>query len=138
MRETRDHPLDENGVYNLDDIDHTIEMGVYCLSCGARHVYDNLHESSGRYTIALEANSDPEPVATVAVAFRGSDIVGLEADRLVGLIAVDEDRREVGRFLARCAAGGEWERLKKLTALIPKGEYKASFKEVEDGESQDD
>jgi hypothetical protein len=133
MRMAQEYRIDENGVYVVED--DTIMECVVCVDCGARHAYDTLHKSGDRYTIALEANSDPEPVATVAIAFRHGDIVGVEADRLVGLIAIDEDRQEIGRFLAPRVDGEAWERAKKLEALIPKGEYKRSFREVENADN---
>jgi hypothetical protein len=137
MRETFDYPIDENGVWASDSIG---DSGVYCLDCGARHAYDDIHESGDHYTIALEANSDPDPVATIAIAFRGGVIDAIGADRLTGLLAIDEDRKEIGRFLARPDENEWWQRVKALEARIQKGESRAFFgdgKEVEDDQARD-
>jgi hypothetical protein len=133
MRETYDYPIDENGVWAGDDEKRSLDMGVYCLDCGARHTYDDIHESGDHYTIALEANSDPEPAATIAIAFRGGVIDAIGADRLTGLLAIDEDRQEIGRFLARPDENEWWQRVKALEARIQKGESRASFVLDEEG-----
>ena len=110
MRETQDYPIDENGVYFTGP--QVGECEVVCSECGARHDYDTLNQGGGFHTIALAVNSDPKPVVEVAI---------------------DEDRHELGQYLA--ARAPEWmERVGKLVALIPKGEWKASFKEKEDGD----
>jgi hypothetical protein len=94
-----------------------------------------IHKSGDQHTIALEANSDPEPVATVAIYFQKGHLIGIRADRWVGLLIIDEDRQEIGRFNTH-PDEGNWEAVKKLEALIPKGEHKASFKEVEDDDTE--
>lgn len=125
MRIVTEHDIDENGAFNLDM--GLSKMDVSCSSCGAKHEYESVTSS----TIALAVNSDPIPVATVAVSLWENEPDALEADQLVGVVFVDRNRSEVGRFLATRVAGAAWERIEKLQALIKKGEHKASYAEEE-------
>lgn len=129
MRETFDNPVDENGVFEC--CRDSSDLTLYCADCGARHAYEVIHESLGRYTIALAANSDPDPVATITIGFRRGMVESIGADNLVWLVIIDEDRQEIGRFqTVPWHPESEWvERVKQLEALIQKGEHRASFKE---------
>ncbi|KKN84396.1 hypothetical protein LCGC14_0288580 [marine sediment metagenome] len=135
MRETFEYPLDSNGVWTREgyDID---QMGVYCHVCGAGHLYDEIHESGDQFTIALVANSDPKPVAVLAIGYRGGVVDAIDSESMVGLIAIDEDHREVGLFLTRPhdEASPWWRRAITLLALIKPGEWRANFAEGEEGD----
>ncbi len=136
MRETHDYTLDENGVFaTIDDYPgNVIESGVYCLDCGAGHSYEEIHVSGDHITVALDTNSDPEPIATVAIAIRGGIPEAIGADKLIRLLVLDEDRQEIGQFSARPDDSDEWwEQVQIRASLIPKGEFKASFAEEENG-----
>ena len=126
MRETFDYPIDSNGVWTREgyDIDKT---GVYCSVCGAGHAYDEIHESGDRRTIALVANSDPKPVATIAIGFRGGVIDAIGSEQMVGLIAIDEDKEEVGVFIGTHEDNAWWQRALGLSMRIKKGEWRARF-----------
>ncbi len=131
-RETLEYPIDSNGVYALDENQAAESGGVYCAVCGAGHDYEEIHESGDRITVALEANSDPKPVATIALGFRGGVVDDIGAEQMVGLIAIDEDGEKVGMFLARPFEDNAWwKRAMRLASLIKKGEWQASFAEEE-------
>ena len=138
MRETYEYPLDDNGVYEREepDLDFSV-CGIYCQDCGAGHDYEVLNQTANIHTIALTVNSDPEPVALVAIGFRMGQLDTMGADKLIGVVAVDEDREEVGQYLARPNQNSWWERMQTLRALIPKGEHRTSFKEEEDDKTKD-
>ena len=128
-RYTEDYDIDENGVYTLTQTITVLEVAIVCLQCGARHAADHIHDDgAGRHTIALEYESDPDPAVTVAIAFRGGVVEAIGADMLAGLVVIDEDREEIGRFIARPDQTEWWERMKKLEATIKEGDHRASFK----------
>ncbi len=133
MRETLDYPIDENGVYwKRDTFDGQFNTTVVCTLCGASHAYEKIHTTNEAVTIALETNQDPKPVATIAIGFRGGVVDEIGAKQLVGLIAIDEDRQEVGMFLARPGEPDPWlDRAWELVGRVKKGEWKASFAEEE-------
>lgn len=137
MRETYQYPIDENGVYEKEgyDLDFALS-GVYCQDCGAGHAYEVLNQTINIHTIALTVNSDPEPVATVAIGFRMGQLDAMGADKLTGVVAVDEDREEVGQYLARPNQHAWWKRMQTLQASIPAGEHRTSFKEEEDDKAE--
>jgi hypothetical protein len=137
MQCTVEHLVDENGVWTDREAGAHITNTLVCRDCGARHDYDGIHESGDHYTVALTVNSDPEPVATVAIAFRGGVVDTIGGDRSVGLLVIDEDRQEIGRFITRPEDSEWWARVQTLSSRIPKGKYHTSFKEVEGGETSD-
>ena len=139
MQETYAYPIDENGVYELDEERADRESEVVCQDCGAGHAYDEIHNAGDRVTIALTVNSDPQPRVEVVISWERGIINGLGASQLLGILAVDEDHREIGRFLATPPSSPTsvalWERVKELEALIPKGEHQVSF--APEGEDND-
>lgn len=134
FRESFGYPINENGVYQTVEsaTGSYVETGVYCLSCGGGHAYIEIHTSGDNVTVALETNSDPTPVATVALEFSNGIPVAIGADKFVGLLIIDGDRQEIGRFIARPDNTDDWwERVKELSELIKKGDNRASFAEEE-------
>lgn len=138
MREAYDHPIDANGMWTMGNGDDTaaLDYSVRCEDCGAIHEHKPISAEGNTATISLKLNVDPKPVATIAIAFKNGEIEAIGSDLLVGLTVVDETRQEIGRFLGRPAPESTWwVRVKRLTALIPKGEHQASF---EEGEATDE
>ena len=130
MRGVRIYPLNENGVYDPSTPDSGEVREVMCTICLAGHLYEEIHQSEAGNTIALVANSDPKPYTTVALGFRGGVVDDIGAETFVGLIIIDEDKEQVGRFNATPKAGDTWfERALSLNNSIKKGEWQASFAE---------
>lgn len=130
-RHSLDFPINERGEYTEDYTDTPADVRVVCLECGARHAYEVVRDTSQPpIIIALEYNSNPDPVATVALALEGGDIVSITSDALVGLVIDDRDLKEVGGFLAQ-RNNAAWAAVMRLQSLIQRGEYRASYAEEE-------
>jgi hypothetical protein len=101
LRETFNREVDENGVCNLQPAADISDMALFCLQCGAHHAYDVLQESEGQMTIALEVNSDPDPVADLIITFTNEFPTDFACNQLLGLTILDRDKQEVGRFVTK-------------------------------------
>lgn len=111
-REWYDYPIDDRGVYYPSH--NAGDVGVFCLDCGARHAVVILQDEPSQVTVALEYESDPDPVASLILVFEHGVPTFIRSDYLVGLIVIDEDRQEVGTFKSRPDDGSWWARVKEL------------------------
>ena len=128
-RHSEDFPINDRGEYTEDYAEATVDVSVVCVECGARHAYEIIRDTGQPpVIIALEYESSPDPVATVALAFEGGNIVSITSDALVGLVIDDRDRQEVGGFLSQRNEEA-WAAVVRLQALIQKGEHRVSYAE---------
>ena len=128
FRQTHEYPLDDNGVFHVDD-EFTIEdYGVFCSTCGARHTYDTLMTNEDGGTVAL-TGGDPDPVSTLAISHRNGFIEEMDSLAAVGVIVIDENKREVGLFMMHPTDNSpSLARANALRGGVKKGQWKASFR----------